>query len=238
MTDANLLRRALDALPDLPRWTEARAILLSDCCSVFESAGSMAIRNDAPGGGLVALVGRPDPERIELALADRPHRTLLCAPEDEPHLAEHFPKWRRQRAVLHELTAASRLAPTDSRVRPLASADSLAHVPEALREELERVPTDLPVVALFDGEAAVSFAYAYWRTERWFDISIDTLPDHRRRGCARIAVSELIRRECANGRQPVWGAIERNLASLQLARSIGFTPTDSVVIAVRDANAD
>jgi GNAT superfamily N-acetyltransferase len=238
MADDDLLRRALDAVPDLPRWIEARAILASGQCTVFESASGWVIRNDAPGGGLVALFRRPDPAVIELALGDQPQRELLCASEDEPHLAEHFPSWPRERAVLHELTDPGRLAPPDARVRPLAATDSLAHLPEELRDELDRTRSERAIASLFVDGLAVSFAYAYWRTERLFDISIDTAPDHLRRGFARIAVSELIRRERADGREPVWGAMEDNVASLQLARSIGFTQADTLVVASRPADAD
>lgn len=234
MTDDDLIRRMLDALPDVPRFLEVRATLLSGLCKIFESANGVAIRNDAPGGGLIALVGRPEPVTIRAALADGPHHELLCAPEDEAHLAEHFPAWERERAVLHTLADANRLAAPDGRVRVLQANDSLAHLPDELREELEAVREQREVLAAFEADRPVSFAYAFWRTERYFDISIDTRLEFRRRGFARVTVSELIRRERALGREPVWGAVASNRASLQLARTLGFTEVDSVVIAARD----
>ena len=179
----------------------------------------------------MALVGRPEAALIEAALADRPHRELLVAPEDEVHLVAHFPDWQRERAVLHELSDASRLAQPDPRVRPLCAGDSLAHLPDELREELEAARAQLQILAAFEGGKPVCFAYAYWRTERWFDISIDTLRDHRRRGYARVTASELIRRERADGREPLWGAVASNHASLRLAAALGFDPSDEVVIA-------
>lgn len=234
MTKPELIRRALLAVPDLPRWIEARAILLSGCCSVFESEAGLAIRNDAPLGGLVALVGRPAPEQLAIALSDRPPRELLCQAEDEAWLAEHFPSWTRERAVLHELADPQRLAEPDPRVRLLQPTDDLQHVPADVREELETARCTHAIHAAFAGGKAVSFAYSFWRTEGLFDISIDTLPEFRRRGLARRCASELIRAEVRGGRAPVWGATSSNVASLQLARSLGFVPADAVVIATCD----
>ncbi|MCA8981375.1 MAG: GNAT family N-acetyltransferase [Planctomycetes bacterium] len=237
MSSDDLIRRALRAVPDRPRWIEARAILLSGCCSVFESQGGFAIRNDASGGGLVALVGRPAPERIARALSDRPERELLCAAEDDDWLAEHFPSWTRRRAVLHELADAARLVPASEGVRVLREEDELAHVLEDLREELEEARAARTVHAVFTDDRAVCFAYAFWRTERWFDLSIDTLPDYRRRGLAKLAASALIRAEARDGRRPVWGALLENEASLRLARALGFVAVDEIVIATRDRAA-
>lgn len=231
MTELERIHRILEALPDLPRWIEARAILLSGRCTVFESESGAAIRNDAQGGRLVALFGRPDRTSIDAALADRSDHELLCAPEDESHVARLFPHWERERGVLHELTNRDALAAADARVRLLDDSDSLEHLPDDLRAEIESALVEHEVWAAFELGRPVCFAHAFWRTARWFDISIDTLIDNRRRGLARSTVSQLIRCECALERMPVWGAMTGNRASLQLAAKLGFTATDSVVVA-------
>ena len=43
--------------------------------------------------------------------------------------------------------------------------------------------------AAFDGDVAVSFCYAGWETETWWDVSIDTLPLWRARGFAEKALT-------------------------------------------------
>jgi GNAT superfamily N-acetyltransferase len=83
-------------------------------------------------------------------------------------------------------------------------------------------------VVIIDGTAA-SFCYPVWRTETLWDISIDTLEEHRGRALGSHAVRfmiELLRRD---GREPVWGALESNGASLRLAAKLGFQPVDALV---------
>ena len=64
-------------------------------------------------------------------------------------------------------------------------------------------------------------------TEGLWDISIDTLVGHRRRGHAARCAAFMIRhmRETA-GKEPVWGALETNTASMNLAASLGFVVVD------------
>ena len=73
-------------------------------------------------------------------------------------------------------------------------------------------------------------AYAHWETEGQFDISVDTVPECRRQGLARVAVSKLIRTQGRCGRRPVWGAMASNIASQRLAERLGFRIVDEVVL--------
>jgi hypothetical protein len=52
-------------------------------------------------------------------------------------------------------------------------------------------------------------------------------------GRARVAAA-LIRDERAQGREPVWGATEDNVASLRLARRLGFVATDELWLVTPD----
>ncbi|MEM7305129.1 MAG: GNAT family N-acetyltransferase [Planctomycetota bacterium] len=218
----------LDAVPDEPRWIEARALVLSGDCGVFGGAGGWVLRNEQPGGRLVVLVGRPSPAVLDEALSGRPGSEVLTAPEDEEANAAQLPGWSRERAVLHELADPARLAPDDGTVRALTPEDSLAHLPAALREEMEGALSRHAVHAAFEADVAASFAYACWRTETRFDMSIDTAPWFRRRGLARRAASALIRAEADAGRRPVWGAMASNEASLRLAEALGFRAVDEI----------
>jgi L-amino acid N-acyltransferase YncA len=74
----------------------------------------------------------------------------------------------------------------------------------------------------------VSFAYAPWRSARWFDVSVDTLAEARQLGLARIVATAMIEDERAQGRAPVWGVDEGNLASLRLAQGLGFVKVDEL----------
>lgn len=234
------MNTVLKRVPDVPRWVEARAMLLAGCGRVFERGDELLIRNERPGGQLIVAVTPPSVELLDRALEGRSRSEVLCAAEDEDVLRSRLPGWPSERAVLFGLTAFDALVPPDPGVRVLGHEDSLDHLEPGLRAEMERARLEGTVFATFDGGSsatdtsearrAVSFAYAYWKTEGLFDISIDTVASHRRRGLARRAVSELIRYERSAGRSPVWGAMASNRASQQLARGLRFEPVDELAV--------
>jgi GNAT superfamily N-acetyltransferase len=120
--------------------------------------------------------------------------------------------------------------PLPTRFLRLEDLTDLAHVPEALGAELRRALQRGPVAAAFDGARAVSFCHAAYRTERWFDLSIDTLESHRRRGFATSAAAFLVHAMLAQNRRPVWGALDADTPSISLARKYGFRAVDRMVV--------
>lgn len=103
-------------------------------------------------------------------------------------------------------------------------------VPADLAEELETCAEGSPIAATFVDGRPVSFCYAGAVTETLWDISIDTVESHRRRGYAALCVTYLIHHMQAQGRQPVWASIPENPASWKLARKLGFVPVDEVAL--------
>ena len=85
-----------------------------------------------------------------------------------------------------------------------------------------------PVAAVFVNGTAASFCYPCWRTETLWDISIDTLEEHRGRALGQHAVRFMIEAMRREGREPVWGALESNTSSLRLASKLGFAPMDAI----------
>ena len=235
MSDPQLIAHALSVVPDTPRWIEARAVLLSGQSAVFGAGGDLIIRNDAPGGCLAVVVGRPPEELLLSVLDDRPGRELLCMPEDGEHWRLALPAWSTEEALLYGLERPGDLAPLSPTVERLDSDHSLEHLPKDLRDEIEQALPDHAVWSAFHEDSAAAFAYSHWRTEGLFDISIDTAPAYRRRGFAQLAVSELIRRELTAGLQPVWGAMASNSASQRLAEGLGFALSDKIVLLSQDA---
>ncbi|HEV7554346.1 MAG TPA: GNAT family N-acetyltransferase, partial [Kofleriaceae bacterium] len=135
---------------------------------------------------------------------------------------------RAERAILHTLADPDSLPDIEGAI-PLARDVSLAHLPPALADELGRATSTI-WAAWVDGEP-VSFAFAPWRSDAWFDVSVDTLAPARQLGLATIVATAMIRDERAHGREPVWGADEANTASRALARRLGFTPVDEIWVA-------
>jgi GNAT superfamily N-acetyltransferase len=59
-------------------------------------------------------------------------------------------------------------------------------------------------------------------SDRCADVGVYTHPDFRRQGLATAAASIVAQRVQESGRTPVWGAGEHNVASLRVARKLGF----------------
>ena len=139
--------------------------------------------------------------------------------------------WAPERVLMH-LLAPEWVAPPGKNVpvRMLREDDSLDHLPPGLRFEMSQARVSGPVaVALVDG-LPVSFCYPCWITETLWDVSIDTLEPYRRRGLAAQATQFMIGRMKEAVREPVWAALESNVASLALARQLGFTQVGETVV--------
>jgi RimJ/RimL family protein N-acetyltransferase len=221
-------------LPDIPRWVEARSLLLAGDCEVFgleDNAGlSLAVRD--PSTGSVIVVGRPDPEAVRAAVRGIMHDGTLLAAEDEAAwLAETLSGWAQSRAILYTLPDASRLPAVSEAVRFLdPRAIGQLALPEQLARELRIGAENSEIAATFvDGEP-VAFCYAGSTTESLWDVSIDTLPDHRRRGHAASCAAHMIRHMNTRAKEPVWGAVEQNPASWRLALKLGFALVDAIVL--------
>jgi len=73
-------------------------------------------------------------------------------------------------------------------------------------------------------ERPVAFCYAAVQTETLWDVAVDTLAEHRRRGLAAACFTALARHMNDRGLSPVWGSLDDNVASMKLARKLGFVP--------------
>jgi GNAT superfamily N-acetyltransferase len=214
---------ALD-LPDVPRWIEAHGI----------AADPEGWRDGAIVGHdrarLIVVIGDADAAAIARAATEHAQHTMLFAIEREDIAAAlHGVGRTTERAILHAVADAAALPELDGAL-PLDDAP-LDHLPPALADELAWARSRGPVWAAWVDGTPVSFAYAPWRSAKWFDVSVDTLPDARQLGLATIVASAMIRDERARGREPVWGADEDNAASLRLAKRLGFQPVDELWVA-------
>jgi len=203
-------------LPDVPRWVEAHGIANDPAGWRQELAGGFAVGHDA--ARLIVVAGDVTPDAVA-PLAVKPH-VILVERED---LALALRGRRVERAILHTLPDPDAL-PDFEGAAPLGDLP----VPAPLQDELAWARTRGTIWAAWvDGEP-VSFAYAPWRSAALFDVSVDTLLGARQLGLATVVASAMIRDERARGREPVWGADEGNVASLRLAKRLGFEPVDEI----------
>jgi hypothetical protein len=212
-------------LPDEPRWVEAHGIAADPTSWRTDLRTGYAIGNDAAALAIIA----PDTDSGGAIAISREHpaHTILVSTDD---LAAALRGTGRTvtRALLHVLADATQLPDLDGACELPADA-ALAHCPADLAAEIERARPRV-WAAYVDG-APVSFAYASWRSARWFDVAVETLPGARQLGLATLVTAAMIRAERAAGREPVWGADEGNHGSLRLAARLGFVVVDELWVA-------
>jgi hypothetical protein len=214
-------------VPDEPRWVEAHGIA-ADPTSWRRELGEGAAVGNA-GAQLAVVLGEADPGATVQLAREMADYTLLVV-NDELAATLRGAGRTVGRALLHTLPDPSVLPELEG-ATPLPAAAPLSHLPEPLAAELEAARTRREVWTVFVDGDPVSFAYAPWRSPRWFDVSVDTLPSARQLGLGTLVASAMIRAERAHGREPVWGADEDNAASLRLAHRLGFVLADELWVA-------
>ena len=231
-------------LPDEPRWLETRAMLQTGHARVIGGdsvASGFVVRLVHGALSVVAVVGRPARDAIAHAVADVTDFTpIIAQTADRSYVADVLhASWTCERAILHRLTGAGEDSRRVQRDPPYASAldvrlltldESVAHLPAGLRHEITHARAFAPIAAVFVEGTPVSFCYPVWITERLWDVSIDTLEAHRGRSLGARAVRFMIDMMAADGREPVWGALESNSASLRLGAKLGFIPAGDLVV--------
>jgi hypothetical protein len=223
-----LPRRTID-LPDEPRWVEANALLASGE-AWQEPAGAGAVLGH-DGARLMIATADADADAVVAQAAARDGWTLLAAPErDDLRAALVARGWWVEAARLFTLPDPDAL-PDDDGAAPLPLGLALDHLPPLLAAEIAMAEKRTTVWTAVVDDAPVSFAYAPWRSRRWFDVSVDTAPGFRQLGLATRVAAALVRAERAAGREPVWGAVESNDASLRLAARLGFVEIDALWVA-------
>lgn len=86
--------------------------------------------------------------------------------------------------------------------------------------------------AVVDGKI-VGSAHTAAQTDRYADIGVGTNKRWRRRGFATAAASIVARRIQESGRIPVWSCGEDNLASLRVARKLGFKEVSRLAYVIK-----
>jgi GNAT superfamily N-acetyltransferase len=232
--DRDIALRLAALLPNVPRWLELRWMLRNLACEILalEEAPELSFLALERRTRSVEIVGRPDAEAIASA-ATRAEAAEVIAPiESADHVAAALPGWAAQPAILHALSSEHHLPAMDGRVRLLASEEVAdLDVPEELHQELMlAVETARSIAAKFIDGRPVSFCYDGSETETLWDISIDTLEPFRRQGHAAACVGFMIDLMRKRGKEPIWGALEHNAASMGLAGKLGFVPADRIVV--------
>lgn len=216
-------------LPDIPRWVEARDLVLSGEGEVsgLETSGPLSLVLRNPEEDVTFVIGRPDPSAVLAAVGTG---DLIAGIEARDWLTGLLPEWTCEIAPVFTL-ARPDLPPPSPGVRIVSLAEITRSVDDAeLLEELEAAAEFTEIAASFEDGRPVSFCYASAETETLWDVGIDTLAAYQRRGHAAQVAGFMIRRMKAEGLDVVWTALESNVASVNLASALGFQEVDRIVI--------
>jgi GNAT superfamily N-acetyltransferase len=226
-------QRWLSRLPDLPRWVETRDLLSWKGSVVAETSARSGFVVWSEDDGLGSVVGDPDPAGLARAAVEVPE--LLAFPENIEKVRALLRDFRAEPAAV--LSAPAQLPPSSPhpcRVIGHVEIASLKHIAVDLADELSDAADDgVTVVAAYDATLAVAFSYVAAETETLWDVSIDTVESHRRRGYAAAAVVHLMRLMKERGKAAVWGAVSSNPASMNLALRLGFVEVDALWVLTR-----
>lgn len=184
---------------------------------------------------LGSVVGAPDGATVRRATACVSE--LLAFRENVDAVRRLLPDAHAEAAtILSAPTRPPSCAAHPCRVLDAPEIAALTHLPDELLNELAHVArAGRMVMAAFDSALPVSFAYAAAESPSLWDVSIDTIASHRRRGFGAAAVIALMRRMTEQGRSAVWGAVASNRASINMARRLGFTEVDGLWVMSRPA---
>lgn len=235
-------------MPDEPGWIDLRGSLLSGHCKIFAGAdaarGFVLRSTDFPFGYVWGDPPRQVLRRAVEGTVRNPEFRLLVELSAAERIAAELPGWRREETVLHRWSGESPTVsvPEGVTVEILGGGGNGEGDDQAVERLRERVPPDLrpeidlalrrglPMAVAWTvaagradgGSEPVSFCYAALITETLWDVAVDTVESHRRRGLAICVFDALHRRLAKKGLTPVWGAYSHNVASLRLAARLGF----------------
>jgi len=205
-------------LPDLPRWVEAHGIAADPEHWRTPLGGGFALGHDA--AKLIVIAGDADRQALAGLARAYPQHTLLV---EKPDMVDR----PTERAILHTLPDSEAMPELEGAVL----LDDATPLPDSLADELAWAKRRGPVFTVYLDGTPAAFAYAPWRSEKLFDVSVDTVIGARQLGLATVVSAAMIRHELAQGRAPVWGADEGNVASLRLAARLGFVAVDEIWVA-------
>ncbi len=227
----------LTTLPDIPRWVEARGMLLTGRGTIIPpEAGDPVTMVKAADTSLAVVIRWDDAAALARAMRAVPPGFSVIAPaEAEAALAAAAPGRSCESATLFALTPdqarPERLPDLEADTRLLREDELrlLDRLPPVLRGELHHARSFSPIAVAFVDAQPVAFCYAGWETETLWDVSIDVLDGFRRRGLGWAACACLIRVYAILGKTSVWGARASNVASVTLAQKLGFEPVDQLI---------
>lgn len=218
-------------LPDIPRWVEARAAVLTGECDIFGMPGEDACIIRCTRLPLATVIGKPSTELL-LRSVDiiGSEVELLVMPEDAEHVRRVLRFWRELPVTLHTRKhdpPGPPKADRSVRIYDPWQVTNKRGFPQQLKEATKAAR--IVAARRVNGEV-VAVCHTDAITEHWWDVGVDTVEAHRRSGHARACFAALDAYLLARGKRPVWGSVDSNTASMKMAASLGFEPAEHISV--------
>ena len=229
----------LNALPDIPRWIEARSMLIHNKGIAM---GFDESQKNFPQGvlyqediGLGVIVGKPSADLIfQLSeLADE----IICPEYHSGHFSEAFEDWTYEGADLYQQKTIS-TASINTAIKPAwlkqSDLDRAEGISKPLLDELqEELMAGTEIFFASADNQPASFCFACAKTETFWDVSIETITKFQRRGLARQCFQMAYQEMNRHSLIPIWAAVDSNTASKAMAENLGFEPKDRLMVFTR-----
>ncbi len=228
VTDTELLIN----VPDRPEHIETRAMLLRGTAHIFGQDSHHCVLCDTQTS-LITTFGHPPTTAILQAIQCYPEaETLITSAAMQDQLTTVLEGWDCHPAVVHVLDASSPLpAPAyDCRWLHPDEIQNMENASDQVRNDLWVASFRSRIVtALADGQPA-AFCFASSYTDSWWNVSVVTLEQYRRKGFGTACVAWMTARWAKRNMQRVWVADKSNLASLAMASHLGFKPVEELIV--------
>jgi len=219
-------------LPDIPQWVEPNDSLVNGRAEVF-----LFDRHDLEHIALLDVeqtlyvVGRLSKDDIEKLGELLPRCTSMILEADQDEGVLSFLGAQAMKKILVFTRPLGLKVSSDQYPNAmLVDGERLgnAKLDSPFREELIDALEHSPISAPFSESGPVAFCYAASQSQRFWDVSVDTLGEHRRKGFAKQCALHMMSLMESQGKQVVWQSFEDNPPSWKLARSLGLVETSQL----------
>lgn len=217
----------LDSTPDVPLWSATRYLLKDGGRIVSDDSGAVVANRD---GDFLAVIGAPHPETITDALTHATDDAEILVQCDFANRFREATGLPGKHANLYTLPTVAPAQGIDLQADVRFLDAPPADLPDAdLVEELTEVfEQGVAISAVHVDGQPVAFCYSVCESEAYWEVSIDTLAEHRRKGHAIQTFLHHYHAMKKRKLQPIWGAFDDNLPSVNLAHRLGFKPAHEI----------
>ena len=225
-------------LPDVPKWVEPKDSLSAGDADVFQfeegDVENVAVLDRTED--TLFVVGRLTSHEFD-KMANLLGRctSLIVEIGQNDDILTRLHGWRSKNILVFTSPSSLSLSSeTISNVKFLNKEEIIrAGLANGLKVELLEALKSSEIAASYSEGKPVAFCYAASQSQKYWDVSVDTLPEYRRKGHAKRCALFMMSYMQSKGKEVVWQSFDDNPSSWNLAKSIGLIQTDRLTYCER-----